>query len=195
MNTERYIPVGQEVGPALPTAVWQPAAPQHLVQPDAPALTLYQVPVPGAVQVQLPDGRIAWGRPVEPRLETVPLPAPKEPMPAWAKAIGMVAGSLTVLALGGAIALRIAAPALGDLVDLLNTIWVVALVLAVIFFGGRIIMRFLAASATDSASDTGSSHGQSTVVFAPEINTGGTRLLGRSGDVNIQWGDHNRNKQ
>lgn len=33
------------------------------------------------------------------------------------------------------------------------------------------------------------------VVFAPQINTGGTRLLGRSGDVNIQLGDRNRNKQ
>ncbi|MFE9360337.1 hypothetical protein ACFYPB_40570 [Streptomyces olivaceoviridis] len=201
MNTEKYT-VGQDVGPrtpALPTAVWQPAPPQHhTLQPvSAPAVTLYQVPVPGAVQVQLPDGRIAWGRPVEHRLDPTPVETtPREPMPAWAKAVGMVAGSLTVLALGGAVALRIAAPALGDLVDLLDMIWKVALALAVIFFGARFIRSFLAASGSDSGTETGTAaEAGQTVVFAPHIDTGGTRLLGRSGDVNIQFGDRNRNKQ
>jgi hypothetical protein len=189
MNTERYALVGQNVGPA----VWQPAS-QHLVPPTAPALTLYQVPVPGAVQVQLPDGRIAWGRPVEQHLDPLPPPAPKEPLPAWAKAIGMVAGSLTALALGGALALRIAAPALGDLVDLLDTLWKVTLALAVILFGG-LLLRSRMSLAADSAGSTASDHGRPTVVFAPEISTGGTRLLGRSGDVNIQCGNSNRNTQ
>jgi hypothetical protein len=34
-----------------------------------------------------------------------------------------------------------------------------------------------------------------TIVLAPRIDTGRGRLLGRSGDVNIQVGDRNRNKQ
>ncbi|MFD3567417.1 hypothetical protein [Streptomyces sp. NPDC058667] len=202
MNTEKYA-VGQDVGPrtlALPTAVWQPAAPpDHTLEPvTAPQVTLYPVPVPGSVQVQLPDGRIAWGRPVEHRLDPVPVhTAPAEPMPAWAKAIGMVAGSLTVLALGGAVALRIAAPALGDLVDLLDMIWKVALTLAVLLFGARLLSRSLRGALGTDQADTGRSAtdaGQ-TVVFAPQIDTGGPRLLGRSGDVNIQFGDRNRNKQ
>ncbi|MBC9730157.1 hypothetical protein [Streptomyces sp. TRM68367] len=200
MNTEQHL-VDQEVGPhspAVPTAIWQPAPQQYplVQQAAAPALTLYQVPVPGAVQVQLPDGRIAWGRPVEHRLDPVPAGPPREPMPAWAKAIGMVAGSLTALALGGAIALRIAAPALGGLVDLLDMLWKVGMTLVVILFGAAVIARSLFAKA---AGHTGSDHSStsepSTVVFAPQIDTGGNRLIGRGGDVNIQWGDGNRNKQ
>jgi hypothetical protein len=201
MNTEQHL-VDQDVGPyspAVPTAIWQPAPQHHQVvvqQAPAPALTLYQVPVPGSVQVQLPDGRIAWGRPVEHRLDPVPVATPREPMPSWAKAIGMVAGSITALALGGAVALRIAAPALGGLVDVLDMLWKVALVLAVILFGGLAVARSLFAKA---AGHTGSDHGTgsepSTVVFAPQIDTGGNRLIGRGGDVNIQWGDSNRNKQ
>lgn len=195
MNTPSYIPVGQDVGPtvpAVPTAIWQPA-PQ---QPVVPALTLYQVPVPGAVQVQLPDGRTAWARPVQERLDPVPV-TPHESMPAWAKALGMAAGSLTLLALGGAVALRIAAPALGGLVDLLDTIWKVALTLAVILFGAGIVARSLFAKAaehTGEDSHVGPEAGQ-TVIFAPQIDTGGNRLIGRAGDVNIQIGDRNRNKQ
>ncbi|MFM9681681.1 hypothetical protein [Streptomyces brasiliscabiei] len=200
MNTEQHL-VDQEVGPyspAVPTAIWQPAPQHHHVvqQAAAPALTLYQVPVPGSVQVQLPDGRIAWGRPVEHRLDPVPVATQREPMPSWAKAIGMVAGSITALALGGAVALRIAAPAMGGLVDVLDMLWKVALVLAVILFGGVAVARSLLAKV---AGHTGSDHGTgsepSTVVFAPQIDTGGNRLIGRGGDVNIQWGDGNRNKQ
>lgn len=184
--------------PALPTAVWQPA-PQHhtALQPvTAPEMTLYQVPVPGAVPVQLPDGRTAWGRPVEHRLDPVPAAAPREPMPGWAKAVGMVAGSLTALALGGAAALRIAAPALGGLVDLLDMIWKVTLTLAVILFGARFIRSFRTTSgtATDTTAQTRTDPGQ-TVVFAPHIDTGGTRILGRGGDISIQIGDRNRTKQ
>ncbi|MFB7076503.1 hypothetical protein [Streptomyces sp. NPDC056308] len=198
MNTQHT--VGQDVGPrtpALPTTVWQPVPPQHhtLEPVTGPTVTLYQVPVPGAVQVQLPDGRIAWGRPVEHRLDPVPVDTtPGEPMPAWAKAAAVVAGSLTVLALGGAVALRIAAPALGDLVDLLDMIWKVALALAVIFFGTRFIRSFLTATGSDSSTHSSSSE-QQPIVFAPQIDTGGTRLIGRGGDVNIQWGNGNRNKQ
>ncbi|MCX4598326.1 hypothetical protein OG819_55300 [Streptomyces sp. NBC_01549] len=201
MNTEQYL-VDQEVGPhtpAVPTAIWQPAPQQYPIvqQAAAPALTLYQVPVPGAIQVQLPDGRIAWGRPVEHSLDPVPAGPPHDPMPGWAKAIGMVAGSLTALALGGAIALRIAAPALGGLVDVLDMLWKVALVLAVILFGAAAVVRSLyAKAAAHVGGDTGSGtdSGQ-TVIFAPQIDTGGNRIVGRGGDVNIQWGDRNRNKQ
>ncbi|MEY9997442.1 hypothetical protein ABIE67_009561 [Streptomyces sp. V4I8] len=201
MNTEQHL-VDQDVGPyspALPTAIWQPAPQHHQVvvqQAPAPALTLYQVPVPGSVQVQLPDGRIAWGRPVEHRLDPVPVATQREPMPSWAKAIGMVAGSITALALGGAVALRIAAPALGGLVDMLDMLWKVALVLAVILFGGVAVARSLFAKAAGHpGSDHGTGSEPSTVVFAPQIDTGGNRLIGRGGDVNIQWGDGNRNKQ
>jgi membrane protein implicated in regulation of membrane protease activity len=118
-------------------------------------------------------------------------------MPGWAKAIGMVAGSLTALALGGALALRIAAPALGGLVDVLDMLWKVALVLAVILFGAAVVVRSLfAKAAAHAGGDTGSGtdSGQ-TVIFAPQIDSGGNRLIGRGGDVNIQWGDGNRNKQ
>jgi len=165
------------------------------VSQATPALTLYQVPVPGAVQVQLPDGRTAWARPVAERLEPVPMPKPAEPMPAWAKAFGMAAGSLTVLALGSATALRIAAPALGVLVDLLDMIWRVALVLTVLLFGARIFARhhFHTADGESATSRTGAR--EEPFIFAPQIDAGGTRLLGRSGDVNIQLGDRNRNKQ
>ncbi|OIJ95412.1 hypothetical protein [Streptomyces colonosanans] len=205
MNTEQHT-VGQDVGPrnpAMPIALWQPSQPQHhtLEPVTAPAVTLYQVPVPGAVQVQLPDGRIAWGRPVEHRLDPLPAGPQREPMPAWAKAIGMVAGSLTALALGGAIALRIAEPALGGLVDLLDTLWKLGLTLVVILFGAAIVARSLFAKAanhtsTGARSGTASRPGTGqTVVFAPQIDTSGTRLIGRGGDVNIQWGDSNRNKQ
>lgn len=198
MNTEQHL-VDQKVGPRSPTAIWQPAPPhQPLVQQAAaPTLTLYQVPVPGAVQVQLPDGRIAWGCPVEHRLDPVPAGPPHEPMPSWAKAIGMVAGSLTALALGSALALRIAAPALGELVDVLDMLWKVALVLAVLLFGAVAVARFLfakAAAHADGDTGSGTDNGQ-TVIFAPQIDTGGNRFIGRSGDVNFQWGDRNRNKQ
>ncbi|MGW2826371.1 hypothetical protein ACWC24_36110 [Streptomyces sp. NPDC001443] len=210
MNTEQYL-VDQEVGPnspTVPTAIWQPA-PQHYsvvetVPPhwqavqQAPELTLYKVPVPGAVQVQLPDGRIAWGRPVEHRLDPIPVDiTPRQPMPSWAKGIGLTSGSLTILALGGALALRIANPAMGGLVDLLDTLWKVGLTLVVIVFGAAVIARALFAKATaHMGGDTGSGtdSGQ-TVIFAPQIDTGGNRLIGRSGDVNIQVGDRNRNKQ
>ncbi|MGW2706916.1 hypothetical protein [Streptomyces sp. NPDC001340] len=208
MNTEQYL-VDQEVGPhcpTLPTAIWQPA-PQHYsvveavpshrqaVQ-QAPELNLFQVPVPGAVQVQLPDGRIAWGRPVEHRLEPIPVDiSPRQPMPAWAKGIGLTSGSLTILALGGAVALRIADPALGGLVDLLDTLWKVGLTLVVIVFGAAVIARALFAKVTaHGGTGSGTDSGQ-TVIFAPQIDTGGNRLIGRSGDVNIQVGDRNRNKQ
>ncbi|MFB7552601.1 hypothetical protein [Streptomyces sp. NPDC056154] len=198
MNTEHCTPVGQAAGPhtrtpAVATAIWQPA-PQPA---PAPALTLYQVPVPGAVQVQLPDGRIAWGRPVEHHLDPVPTATNSpEAMPGWAKAVSLVAGSLTVMALGSAAALRIAAPALGGLVDLLDTLWKVALTLAVILFGIGLTGRFLLASArrADTTAPAADQQ-QQPMVFAPQIDTGGTRLLGRSGDVNIQFGDRNRNKQ
>ncbi|WP_314223609.1 hypothetical protein [Streptomyces zaehneri] len=201
MNTEQHL-VDQEVGhhsPTVPTAIWQPAPQQYplVQQAAAPSLTLYQVPVPGAVQVQLPDGRIAWGRPVEHCLDPLPAGPPHDPMPGWAKAIGMVAGSLTALALGGALALRIAAPALGGLVDVLDMLWKVALVLAVILFGAAVVVRCLfAKTAAYAGGDTGSGtdSGQ-TVIFAPQIDTGGNRVIGRGGDVNIQWGDGNRNKQ
>lgn len=201
MNTEQHL-VDQEVGPqspTVPTTIWQPPRQQYpLLQQEAvPSLTLYQVPVPGAVQVQLPDGRIAWGRPVEHRLDPVPAGPPHDPMPGWAKAIAMVAGSLTTLALGGALALRIAAPALGGLVDVLDMLWRVALVLAVILFGALVVARSLFAKAARHAGEDtgpGTDSGQ-TVIFAPQIDTGGNRLIGSSGDVNIQWGDGNRNKQ
>ncbi|MEV0888870.1 hypothetical protein AB0J03_34350 [Streptomyces microflavus] len=187
MNTEQHART-----PTLPTAIWQPAAPATAPEP---ALTLYQVPVPGAVQVQLPDGRLAWGRPVDHHLDPVPAQATAtEAMPGWAKAVSLIAGSLTVMALGSATALRIAAPALGGLVDLLDMLWKVALTLAVILFGLSLTGRFLFAATrrTDTATPAAD---QQPVVFAPHIDTGGTRLLGRSGDVNIQIGDRNRNKQ
>ncbi|MBO8189223.1 hypothetical protein [Streptomyces spirodelae] len=185
--------------PALPAAVWQPAQPQHhTLEPvvTAPAMTLYQVPVPDAVQVQLPDGRTAWGRPVEHRLDPTPVDtSPREPTPAWAKAVGMVAGSLTALALGSALALRIAAPALEGLVDVLEIAWKVGLVLLVLLFGAPFVARTLFGRGDHTDA---SAHGPAQpqpLVFAPQIDTGGTRLLGRSGDVNIQVGDRNRNKQ
>ncbi|MGW0669783.1 hypothetical protein [Streptomyces sp. NPDC002746] len=196
MNTEQH-PVGQAAAhhtrtPAIPTAIWQPASPPA----PAPALTLYQVPVPGAVQVQLPDGRIAWGRPVDHHLDPAPAQAaPTEAMPGWAKAVSLIAGSLTVMALGSAAALRIAAPALGGLVDLLDMLWKVALTLAVILFGTGLTGRYLLASARRADTTAPTADQQQPMVFAPQIDTGGTRLLGRSGDVNIQFGDHNRNKQ
>ncbi|MEU5838592.1 hypothetical protein ABZ820_33670 [Streptomyces diacarni] len=198
MNTEH--PVGQDVGPhptALPAAIWQPAAPQqHTLEPvAAPPMTLYQVPVPGAVPVQLPDGRTAWGREVEHHLDPAPPPAVREPMPAWAKAVGAVAGSLTLLSLGSAVALRIAAPALGVAVDVLDMIWKVALTLAVILFGTRFLRSFRATVTGEPSGDGGADQHTQPMVFAPQINTGGTRLCGRSGDVNIQLGDRNRNKQ
>lgn len=186
MNTEQHART-----PTLPTAVWQPAAPAAV---PAPALTLYQVPVPGAVQVQLPDGRIAWGRPVDHHLDPVPAQAaPTEAMPGWAKAVSLIAGSLTVMALGSATALRIAAPALGGLVDLLDMLWKVALTLAVILFGLSLTGRLLLT--TTRRTDTATPPEQQPMVFAPQIDTGGTRVFGRSGDVNIQFGDRNRNKQ
>ncbi|MFF3358190.1 hypothetical protein ACFYWN_37540 [Streptomyces sp. NPDC002917] len=153
------------------------------------------MPVPGAVQVQLPDGRTAWGRPVEQHLDPLP-PAttPPEAMPGWAKALSLVAGSLTLMALGSAAALRIAAPALGGLVDLLDTLWRVALTLAVFLVGVGLTGRLLLASARRTDTATAPAE-QQPMVFAPQIDTGGTRLLGRSGDVNIQIGDRNRNKQ
>ncbi|MFI8007945.1 hypothetical protein [Streptomyces sp. NPDC086010] len=193
MHTEAHTPVGQAARtPALPTAIWQPA-PQPA---PAPALTLYQVPVPGAVQVQLPDGRFAWGKPVEHHLTaTPPATTPPEAMPGWAKAVSLIAGSLTVMALGSATALRIAAPALGGLVDLLDTLWKVALTLAVILFGVGLTGRYLFAKALCANTTTPPAAQQQPMVFAPQIDTGGTRLLGRSGDVNIQLGDGNRNKQ
>ncbi|MFI6063511.1 hypothetical protein [Streptomyces sp. NPDC051286] len=77
--------------------------------------------------------------------------------------------------------------------DLLDTIWKVALTLAVILFGLGLTGRFLFASARSA--DIASTPAQQPMVFAPQIDTGGTRLLGRSGDVNIQIGDRNRNKQ
>ncbi|MDP9954280.1 MULTISPECIES: hypothetical protein [Streptomyces] len=198
MNTEQH-PVGQAAAhptrtPAVPTTIWQPTTPTP-VPVSVPALTLYQVPVPGAVQVQLPDGRIAWGRPVDQHLDPVPVQAaPTEAMPGWAKAVCLIAGSLTVMALGSATALRIAAPALGGLVDLLDMLWKVALTLAVILFGLCLTGRFLFAGArrTDTATPAAS---QQPMVFAPQIDTGGTRVFGRSGDINIQFGDRNRNKQ
>ncbi|WP_331755881.1 hypothetical protein [Streptomyces sp. NBC_01643] len=174
--------------------VLQPVTHPTAEQP-APALTLYQVPVPGAVQVQLPDGRTAWGRPVEHHLDPLPpASASPEAMPSWAKAVSLVAGSLTLMALGSAAALRIAAPALGGLVDLLDTIWRVSLALAVILFGLGLTGRFLLASARRTDTPTTPAELQP-MVFAPQIDTGGTRLLGRSGDVNIQIGDRNCNKQ
>ncbi|MGW7463831.1 hypothetical protein ACWGJT_03785 [Streptomyces xantholiticus] len=199
MNTEQHT-VGQEVGDrihAIPTAIYQVAQPPYSAATcSAAALTLYQVPVPGAVPVQLPDGRTAWGRPVEHRLGPLPVDtAQREPVPAWAKAIGMVAGSLTALALGGALALRIAAPALGELVDLLSMLWKVALVLAVILFGAAARALFAKASAHTATRDSRATGSTQTIVFAPQIDTGGTRLLGRSGDVNIQVGNRHRNKQ
>lgn len=69
-------------------------------------------------------------------------------MPAWAKAFSLAAGSLTVLALGGAAALRIAAPALGDLVDVLDMLFRVALVLAALLFGGAVLARIFVRRAT-----------------------------------------------
>ncbi|MGW3746643.1 hypothetical protein ACWD62_40495 [Streptomyces sp. NPDC005146] len=198
MSYEKDFQADQTVGSYIPVrhttaTVLQPVALPTSPQP-APVLTLYQVPVPGAVQVQLPDGRTAWGRPVEHHLDPLPAAGPSpEAMPGWAKAVCLVAGSLTLMALGSAAALRIAAPALGGLVDLLDTIWKVALTLAVILFGLGLTGRFLFASARDA--DTASTPAQQPMVFAPQIDTGGTRLLGRSGDVNIQIGDRNRNKQ
>ncbi|MET8518198.1 hypothetical protein [Streptomyces sp. NPDC005077] len=53
--------------------------------------------------------------------------------------------------------------------------------------------RLLLASARRT--DTATCADQQPMVFAPQIDTGGTRLLGRGGDVNIQIGDRNRNKQ
>ena len=199
MSYEKDLQADQTVGFYIPVrtttaTVLQPVALPADPQP-APVLTFYQVPVPGAVQVQLPDGRTAWGRPVEHHLDPLPAAGPSpEAMPGWAKAVCLVAGSLTLMALGSAAALRIAAPALGGLVDLLDTIWKVALTLAVILFGLGLTGRFLFASARDA--DTASTPAQQQpMVFAPQIDTGGTRLLGRSGDVNIQIGDRNRNKQ
>ncbi|MFE2943398.1 hypothetical protein ACFXKG_30745 [Streptomyces sp. NPDC059255] len=192
MNTE-HTPVGQEVGPR-PLAIRQPT-PQHYPAPlETQALTLYQVPVPGAVEVQLPDGRTAWARPVDTHLDPLPTDATarREPMPGWAKAVGLVAGSITAAALGGALALRIAAPALGGLVDLLDILWKVALTLAVILLGAFTVARSLLAKAAAHSDTTPT---KPPVVFAPQINTAGTRLIGRGGDVNIQWGDNNRNKQ
>ncbi|MFC8263676.1 hypothetical protein ACFUNF_40270 [Streptomyces sp. NPDC057291] len=202
MSYEKDFQADQTVGSYIPVrhttaTVLQPVPPGPLAAPllAAPDLTLYPVPVPGAVPVVLPDGRTAWGKPVEPRLEVIPSAgAPREAMPGWAKAVCAVAGSLTLMALGSAIALRIAAPALGGLVDLLEMVWKVTLTLAVIFFGFGLVGRYLLSTAGPSAAE---SPGQSAqpMVFAPRINTGGNRLIGRGGDVNIQVGDRNRNKQ
>ncbi|WP_186782478.1 hypothetical protein [Streptomyces albidoflavus] len=120
-------------------------------------------------------------------------------MPAWAKAFSLAAGSLTVLALGGAAALRIAAPALGDLVDVLDMLFRVALVLAALLFGGAVLARILVRRATTPLLDDATHTAQeqppaSTLVFAPHIDTGGDRLFGRSGSVTVQLGDRNRAK-
>ncbi|ASY37058.1 MULTISPECIES: hypothetical protein [unclassified Streptomyces] len=199
MNSDQHTaPTVGSPTPTLPTTIWQPTPPPHpaLLPAPAPHVTLYQVPVPDAVPVQLPDGSTAWGRPIQPHLEPAPLPAPAEPMPAWAKALGMTAASLTLLALGGALALRIAAPALEGLVDILDMIWRVALVLAVLLFGARFLRAFLGHAPTNSSTPSPASFpAEQHIVFAPQIDTAGTRLLGRSGDVNIQFGDANRNKQ
>ncbi|MGX9923519.1 hypothetical protein ACWIG4_27135 [Streptomyces sp. NPDC002248] len=197
MNSDQHTaPTVGSPTPTLPTTIWQPTPPPVLLPTQAPHVALYQVPVPGAVPVQLPDGSTAWGRPIQPHLEPTPLPAPAEPMPAWAKALGMTAASLTLFALGGALALRIAAPALGGLVDVLDMIWRVALVLAVLLFGTRFLRAFHRHSPTSADTATPAGHrAEQHIVFAPQIDTAGTRLLGRSGDVNIQFGDANRNKQ
>lgn len=87
MPPEQHLPAYQDADPQPlhPTTLWKPPA------PTTRALTLYQVPVPDAVPVQLPDGRTAWARPVQERLIPEP-PAPtptREPMPAWAKAFSL----------------------------------------------------------------------------------------------------------
>ncbi|WP_033947580.1 hypothetical protein [Streptomyces sp. CNQ431] len=197
MPPEQHLPAGQDADPQPlhPTSFWKTPT------PITPALTLYQVPIPDAVPVQLPDGRTAWARPVQERLiPETPEPTPtREPMPAWAKAFSLAAGSLTILALGGAAALRIAAPALGDLVDVLDMLFRVALVLAALLFGGAVLTRILLRRATTPLLDDATRTAQEqppapTVVFAPHIDTGGDRLFGRSGSVTVQLGDRNRAK-
>ncbi|GAA0454344.1 hypothetical protein [Streptomyces olivaceiscleroticus] len=196
MNPEPH-PVGHDADhPTAPTVIWQPNHPDLARSAEA-ALTLYQVPVPDSIPVQLPDGRTAWARHIQPQLAPTPVDtSPREPMPALAKTVCAVAGSLTVLALGGATALRIAAPALGGLVELLDTIWRVALTLAAILFGVVAGGRFLFAKTPGSeGADRADRAYEQPMVFAPQIDTSGGRLLGRGGDVNIQLGDRNRNKQ
>ncbi|MFD4756378.1 hypothetical protein [Streptomyces sp. NPDC058426] len=203
MTTDQHTtPADASTAPTLPTRLYQPTPLPHplpsAAPPPSPTLTLYDIPVPGAVPVQLPDGRTAWGRPVTPHIEPTPPPAPTEPMPAWAKALGLSAASLTLLALGGALALRIAAPALGDLVDVLDMIWRVALVLAVLLLGARLLSAALLRHSPhtgDTPSSPDAAPAEQHIVFAPQIDTGGNRLIGRAGDVNIQWGHANRNKQ
>ncbi|MFD8078183.1 hypothetical protein ACFV3E_36650 [Streptomyces sp. NPDC059718] len=198
MNPEHHRPTDQVINrpvPAVPTAIW-PSQSTAMVAAEHPDVTIYQVPVPGAVQVQLPDGRIAWGRPTEHHLTPIPVDTtPREPMPAWAKAIGMVAGSLTALSLGGAIALRIAEPALGDLVDVLAMLFRVGLVLAVLLFGSVFAARRMSAKSTGSPRRDREVEVRQTIIIAPTVDSGGTRLFGRAGDVNVQVGDRNRNNQ
>ncbi|WP_331732368.1 hypothetical protein [Streptomyces sp. NBC_00989] len=200
MSYAHDLQADQTVGQTAPllraVPLQTPPAPHH----DEPVLTLYQVPVPGAIEVTLPNGRTAWAKEVEARLDPIPT-KPHEPMPSWAKGICLVSGGLTVLVLGSAVALRIAAPTFGDLVDVLDMIWRVTLALAVIFFGAGIVVRRLLASALGDNHATGASrpqgggHSEQHIVIAPQIDTGGNRLIGRSGDVNFQFGDGNRNKQ
>lgn len=161
----------------------------------APVLTLYQVPVPDSVEVILPNGATAWGKYVEPIRPATTEPA-GQPMPAWAKSFSMVAASLGGLSLSFALALRIARPALGDLVDLLEMAMKVAFFLAVIL--GVIVIAArsrLTANRQNPGADQalGTEYPQQTVVVTVE-GTGGTRLLGRSGDVNVQLGDRARYK-
>ncbi|MGW8797985.1 hypothetical protein ACWGN9_13020 [Streptomyces sp. NPDC055775] len=115
MGNERNPQTDQRVGLYTPVRTTTATMLQPVTNPispqPAPAMTLYQVPVPGAVQVQLPDGRTAWGHPVEHHLDPLsPATASSEAMPGWAMALSLVAGSLTLMALGSVVALRIAAP-------------------------------------------------------------------------------------
>jgi hypothetical protein len=161
----------------------------------APVLTLYQVPVPGSVEVTLPNGATAWGKPVQPVAPATPMPA-HEPMPAWAKAFATVSASLAGLAVCSALALRIARPALGDLVDLLEMAMRVAFFLAVILGLFAVVARSrFNAARRDAALDhqPANTTVEQTVIVTVD-NTGGTRLLGRAGDVNVQFGDHARYK-
>ncbi|WP_030200650.1 hypothetical protein [Streptomyces sp. NRRL S-87] len=173
--------MSQHLDHVTPSRIWQPTP-----QTPAAELELYAVPVPAAVPVVLPDGRTAWAREIAPRLETVPTtPATAPtPMPGWAKGLALASAALSTLTLSGGLAMRIAAPALAPAVELLDTIWKVALVSAVLLLGTGAIMRGKLAAKTTTVPRQAA---QPVEVHVGGIHAGGGgRWLSRGGDVNVR---------
>ncbi|MFD9630064.1 hypothetical protein [Streptomyces violascens] len=181
-----------ETRPLAPAALWTPQDQAPLV--PAPEVTLYPVPVPGAQLVTLPDGRTAYARPVQANLDPVPLPEPSPPMPAWAKGMALVAAALAGGALAGALALRVAAPALADTVDMLTALWRLAIGCLAILLGVGVMVRLMRGGKKTARSAERARHAGTAPagvhIGAVHGGTGGAggRTFsrgGKGGDVNI----------